>query len=416
VPHIVAPADYYADSPIYVGNEQPTERLRKWAEGYPGFEMLWIDRQHLGWVVLAFSVDADARQADVRREFPDVGVAVAPVTWHRAHLEELQRQAMDLQINGERLVWGAGSGSDQGVVSLNIGVLSPERIAAVEQAFPDELICVEGLDPATMPVPGPQQQSGDGWRLLADADLTGEVYRTGIAFDDQSYEELWTAAGLTARLPKPDIDFNDEVAIWFGAVHGSSCPKLRLDDVIADREKALVYANIVLLTDVGICTADAAPHAYVVALERSRLPEGPFAIQLGADEPPSGVPGERTIVETDLSAPGSVAGPDEVHPWQPGPPGWDIEPGGAMEPGYPVRYRQPTICGVEWLGPLNGLYWHTDPGPEANWIPPEWLSAAQDGAVILTLDMDDGSPPTLTATASDHSVVYQASPAPGACD
>jgi hypothetical protein len=41
------------------------------------------------------------------------------------------------------------------------------------------------------------------------------------------------------------------------------------------------------------------------------------------------------------------------------------------------------------------LYWHTDPGPEAYWIPPEWLSAAQSGAIILTLDMDDGSPPTL---------------------
>ena len=153
VPQVVAPAEYYGDSPIYVSNEQPTARLRKWAEKYPGFEMLWIDREHHGWVVLAFSVDAEAREADVKREFPGVGVAVAPVTWNRAHLEELQTRAMGLQIDGGPLVWSAGAGNAKGVVSLNIGVLSPERIAAIDDAFHGEPVCLEGAIPRRCPHP-----------------------------------------------------------------------------------------------------------------------------------------------------------------------------------------------------------------------------------------------------------------------
>ena len=54
---ISAPAERYRDSPIYVANEQPTEEIRAWAAGKPGFEEIWIDRDHLGWITVAFSVD-----------------------------------------------------------------------------------------------------------------------------------------------------------------------------------------------------------------------------------------------------------------------------------------------------------------------------------------------------------------------
>ena len=87
---------------------------------------------------------------------------------------------------------------------------------------------------------------------------------------------------------------------------------MRLDDVVADLEHSIVHARITLLDAAVACTADALPHAYVIALERSSLPGGPFRIQLGADDPPPGVPEERTTVDANLSEPGSVAAPGEI--------------------------------------------------------------------------------------------------------
>ena len=54
------------------------------------------------------------------------------------------------------------------------------------------------------------------------------------------------------------------------------------------------------------------PHAFVVAVKRSALPTGRFALQLRATDPPPGAPEERTLVTTDLSAPGSIATNDQI--------------------------------------------------------------------------------------------------------
>jgi hypothetical protein len=86
---------------------------------------------------------------------------------------------------------------------------------------------------------------------------------------------------------------------------------MRLDGVVVEPDRRLVHAQLAYL-DFGVCTADAIGHAYVVTLERSLLPEGPFAIQLSAEDPPAGVPEERTVVHVDLSSPGSTAEPDDI--------------------------------------------------------------------------------------------------------
>lgn len=305
---ISAPAERYRDSPIYVANEQPTEEILAWASGQPGFEELWIDRDHLGWITVAFSTDADERQADLERLFPDVGVVALEVEWSLAELEQLQRRI------GEEFdpIFAPSSwiSVQQGVVGIGLGVLEPERITAVEERFAGEPICIEGADPADAPAEGPQPQQGDGWRLLADEPGAGQSYRTGLASDQVSYERLWADIGLSGDPPR--VDFELEVVIWFGAVYGSSCPNLRLDDVLVDAERALVHAEIVLVDAPSGCTDDANPRAYLVALERTKLPSGPFAIQLGVDDPPAGVPEERTLVDVDLSQPGAVAGPGDV--------------------------------------------------------------------------------------------------------
>lgn len=402
---ISAPAERYRDSPIYVANEQPTEEILAWASGQPGFEELWIDRDHLGWITVAFSADAEARQADLERLFPDVGVVALEVNWSLAELEQLQRRI------GDELgpLFGPSSwiSVQQGVVGIHVGVLKPERIAAIEERFAGEPICIEGSDPDDVPAEGPQPAQGDGWRLLADEQGVGQPYRTGIATDQASYERLWADIGLSGE--PPAVDFEAEVVIWFGAVYGSSCPNLRLDDVVVDAERALVHADIVLVDAPSACTADANARAYLVAVERTKLPTGPFAIQLGADDPPAGVPEERTLVDVDLSQPGAVAGPGDVHGDPSLPEPFINESGAVVEPGFPSPYRLTVHCGIEWLGYVNEIAWRTDvPADVQDFVPPEWEPAVRGESIDLSILLQTDPEPMIEATANGFTVVYRA--------
>jgi hypothetical protein len=410
VPDIAAPEGQYADTPMYVANEMPTDELRAWAQRKPGFEEIWIDRDHHGWIVLAFSVDAELRQAELETEFPNVGVVAVQVDWTMSELQALQQRVRPLMLEH---VYSTGIWVTKGLVSIGIGPLTPERVAPVEEHFAGERVCLEGVDPALLPPDGPQPAAGDGWRLLADADGVGPAYRTGIAYDDASYAQLWDSARLDND--RPSVDFDSEVAIWFGAVTGSSCPNIRLDNVFVNPDLAVVYAEIVNL-DYGGCTADIHSHAYVVALERARLPAAPFAIQLNADGPPRGAPEERTVVDVDLSEPGSIAQPGEVHGDNTPPEPYFVGPGDFIEDGYPTDYRQSTLCGLEWLGPLNDVYWRTEKANQADWIPTEWVEVIDDGHMILEVVLTV-NPPRLEAKANRHTVVYFATVKhPPGCD
>ena len=402
---ISAPAERYRDSPIYVANEQPTEEIRAWAAGKPGFEEIWIDRDHLGWITVAFSVDAQARQTELEQLFPEVGVVAVGVDWTMAELETLQQRVSN-EI-GPLFPVSSWTSVTQGVVGIGVGVLTAERIAAIEQRFADEPICIEGADPADVPAAGPQAQQGEGWRLLADEQGAGQPYRTGIASDQASYQRLWTDIGLSGD--PPPVEFQSEVVIWFGAVYGSSCPNLRLDDVVVEREKALVHAQIVLVDPPAACTADANPHAYLVALERARLPSGPFAIQLGADDPPAGVPEERTLVDVDLSPPGAVAGPEDVHPDPSLPEPFVLESGSTIEPGFEYPYRLVVHCGIGWLGRFNDVAWRADvPGGALDAVPPEWQTAVDTSESIeLSIILRTDPEPVIIATANGHTVTYR---------
>ena len=402
---VSAPAAWYRDEPIYAGNDQPVQEVRRWAQSQPGYEEIWIDRDHLGWITVAFSRDAEARQAELEEAFPGVGAVVVEVDWTLAELVALQGRIGEALRS---LEVSSGIYVQKGVVSVGLGVLTPERLATVEELFGDEPVCVEGIDPADAPAAGPQPPAGDDWRLLADEAGAGQPFRTGIAWDEASYERLWTESRVSAD--RPPIDFQASVVIWFGAVYGSSCPDLRLDDVVVDIERAVVHAVIVLVDPPSECTADANPRAYLVELERARLPVGPFVIQLGADDPPNGVPEERTIVEVDLSAPGAVARPDQVHADSRVPEPNVIVSGGVIEPGFEAPFRMSVHCGVEWLGELNAVAWRTDvPDGAIDFLPPQWEPlVGSDEQLELTLLMQTDPEPTITATANGHSVIYRA--------
>jgi hypothetical protein len=294
---LAADPDEYRAEPVYVGNDVPVEKVAEWARTQPGFEELWIDREHNGWISVAFSVDAAARQADIERLFPDDGVVAVPVDDTMAGLLDLQQRVIS-QLPA--VDWGMASGvqPQHGVVTVGIGVLRADRLAAVAELFGDDPICVEGVDPATVVPEGPQPPGGDGWRLLLD-EVGGPPYRTGIAADTNELDRLWTETGLPGR--PPVVDFGSEVVIWFGAVFSGSCPAIRLDDVVVNHDASLVHAQIVSPgPPPAACTSDANGRTYLVAVPRDRLPAPPFRIQLGAQDPPPGATEERTVVTTDL--------------------------------------------------------------------------------------------------------------------
>ena len=410
VPPIVASEALYRDAPIYVANEMPTDAVLAWAQAKPGFQGIWIDREHHGWLTVAFNGDVTAHQAEIATAFPGEGVVAVSVEWTSAELEALQQRVMR---DGRPHVSGSGVRTNYGVVSIYAGVLTPETVAAIQSKFGGERVCLEGIDPDDAPAEGPQPQEGDGWRLIADEDETGAPYRTGIAADAEGLEALWAEVGLSAALP--EIDFQTEVAIWFGAVHGSSCPRLRLDDVVV--EGGLVFAAITRF-EVGMCTADAIGHAYVVAVERSKLPKGRFTIQLERGERPSGVVSEElTIVDADLTGPGSTIPPGALLTPPPAVDEARVESGGFVEPEVEWRFRLSVACGIEWLGELNDVTWRTDvPAGERAFVPAEWRSVLEPGGTVdLGITLRVEPEPVIEAVAGGHMVTYHpsADPAPG---
>ena len=408
VPRVSAPADAYADTPIYVANEMPTSEVKAWARAQPGFEGIWIDRDHNGWITVAFSRDADVRLADLEREFPGVGVVAVAVDWTMADLRALQsRVSSDLgPLLDSLATWIS---EDKGVVGIDVGVLTDDIRSDVEARFGDEPVCLDGRDPATMPAPGPQPPSGDGWRLLIDESGVGRPYRTGIATDLEGLAALWATIGLDG--PLPEVDFESEVVVWFGAVFSGSCPGIRLDDVVVDG--SILHALIVLLDAPMFCTADANPRAYVVAVERSKLPAGPFIIQLSAGGPPPGAPEERTVVDADLSQPGAVATAGQIGSDPNLPQPFVVKTGDIIEPGFPVPYDLNVHCGIEWLGELNRFNWRTTDA-----MPTEWEALVGETETIrVELLLRTEPVPVIEATAGDVTITYSPTndPDPG-CD
>lgn len=163
--------------------------------------------------------------------------------------------------------------------------------------------------PDESPAPFTQATAGTGWRLLGDEVNVGEAYRTGIATTNGELSELVRVSGLT--LGTPEVDWRREVVVWFGMTWGSGCP-IRLVDVVA--EEGLLHGDFEIATSEATptCNEDINPHSFLVAVERSALPTGPFIIFLTDDVTHNLADQEATVVGGDLSAPGSVFTPPKV--------------------------------------------------------------------------------------------------------
>ncbi|HSM65653.1 MAG TPA: hypothetical protein VK860_05050 [Ilumatobacteraceae bacterium] len=257
------------------------ELVGPWVDARPDlFAGVWWDGATGEFVFPAVVVeDAETR---IAADLPDeLAFRVERAPRNADDLEALQRRAGELsrfgiQPSTSRRVWDA-------TVEIGLEILDEPSIDAVRTVFAGELdgICVTGADPADVPPPGPQPTAGEGWRLLADQAGRGEPYTVAMAVDEAGYDTLWTTLALAGEAPP--VDFAGEIVVHFGAVYSGSCPEIRLDEVQIDAEAAIVAADIVQLGGNRICTSDANPRAYLVALDRSALPETPFTLLVDAD-------------------------------------------------------------------------------------------------------------------------------------
>jgi hypothetical protein len=258
-----------------------TEQLAAFGGRYPEtYAGLRIDNAAGGRLTMAFTDGVQDRQAEVDAEFGAGRVHVVEVAYSEAELGALADEVVEfLQADGIAFA-GVGSGSAVNAVSIHLSVLDEASVRPIVERFGTGGLCVEGADPIDVVPDGPQPDGGEGWRLLADQPGTGVPYRTGVAVDGASYAALWQEIGIASE--RPPVDFLSEVVVWFGPAVSGSCKDIRLDDVVVDDEARLVYPTIVLPGGDRMCTSDANPHAYVVALEREGLPAS-FTLQLGPE-------------------------------------------------------------------------------------------------------------------------------------
>lgn len=405
---VTAPDELFGDTPVYVGNEQPVEQVQAWASSLPGFAEVWIDRDHNGWLVVGMTEAVEEARSEAAERFPDDGVVVVEVERGLDELLTLQEQVHQRSA----LVQGSSSDVRLGRVRLDVPRLTDEVVEELSAEFAGEPVCLDGGDPGDAPPEGPQPTEGDGWRLLAaEQGSSSFAYTTGIATTPEQVDRALATLGLAGT--PVDVDLAAEVVVWFGDAYGSSCPERRLDGItVSEGEDPVLRPVIVDPTDPLACTDDlVGAWAFVVAVERSLLPPGPFTIRLTEGRP---IQSEATFVDADLTAPGATVGADDVAVAEPGPKDVAARDGDIVETGYPADYVLYVHCGAGVLGTLNDVFWVSEDeslryGP----VPEQWRDLVdEDEEVVVEVLLESGDPPTATATANGHSVTY----VPGAPD
>jgi hypothetical protein len=282
-----------AGPPDGVGVGDGIEALQAYgAEHVDQFGGLYIDPPGGSHVVMLFTDDLELHAAAVEAIKP--GTTLRQVVHTEAELIAVL-EGFDFEALKAEGIEMVGGGVD--VIGNRVTLEAKSNDPTAELRL--ELAHGGLLDVTIFPVPGAWQNvaEGDGWRLIADGEAAGtEAYVVRAATDAAEYAEMWEAIGLDGEAP--EVDLASEVVVSFGHGIGSSCPEVRLDDVV-------IQGNIVFSVTSDpltprACTADLVGAAmFVVAIARDAV-EGGFTLWLNEQAAEQGNAGFSAPVEVEL--------------------------------------------------------------------------------------------------------------------
>jgi len=178
-----------------------------------------------------------------------------------------------------------------------------ERIDSLDTLKLGELVGSELIGPELVgqvcvdPLVGPkrsygaQPQGGDGWRLLGESVTGPEMVGYATTWDE--YESMWETAGVDAE--HLEIDFGTEIALYLGE-STSSCTNIILTDINIDLNAGVVEPVVEYPLCGRASRGIRLRHIYIVAVERSSLPDEFNLRSTGFDSGGSGL-----SIEVDLT-------------------------------------------------------------------------------------------------------------------
>lgn len=148
--------------------------------------------------------------------------------------------------------------------------------------------------------------AGLGWELLAFT-RSGLTYGVAVAENELDAERMW--ASLSFAIPAPPVNYDTHVLMVLGQAVSGSCPEIQFQGLTIEPDRA--YGGFTFIHDHGGCTDDANPAAYLLAVERSALPDR-FLLTLTAEDICGGC--DEDTITVDLTN----DDPDESYWWATG--------------------------------------------------------------------------------------------------
>lgn len=145
--------------------------------------------------------------------------------------------------------------------------------------------------------------AGSGWELL-EFTRSGLTYGVAVAETPEDVERMWQS--LEFDVPAPDVDFASDVLIVLGHAVSGSCPEIQFQGLTIEPDR--VFGNFTFIHERDACTSDANAAAYLLAVERSALPDR-FVLSLERDDVCGGC--DEDTIDVDLTS--DV--PDESQWW-----------------------------------------------------------------------------------------------------
>lgn len=261
--------------------EDPRSRLIAYGYGQPEeYADSYVERPGGGFVML-FTGHLELHRAAIEAFPGDFPFEVRLARYTKADLRALQSQVVDefLAMDGVQMM------------SVGVDTIGNRVIAEAKSNDPTLEARLESehqgmLDATIYPLPGPwgNVEAGGGWRLLVAGQGRpfDDGYNVSVATTADEWHALW--AIVDPVNPEPGVDMESEIVVSFAHGIGSSCPELRLDDVVINAGARVVYSVTSDPLAPRVCTADLVGAAFfVVALARQALPPSPFVVRLRED-------------------------------------------------------------------------------------------------------------------------------------